>query len=356
MTTYLLAGGGTAGHVNPLLALADQIKKHEPGAEIIALGTSEGLESRLVPQRGYELLTVQRLPFPRKLNSSALRFPRQYRANVAAVRAIIRERKVDVVVGFGGYASAPAYSAAKAEGVPYAVHEANAMAGLANRRGAKNASLVAVAFEGTKLPGAVFTGMPLRPEIEALTLVSDKAAARKHFGLDESTVTLLVTGGSLGAKRINETLEASRKVLSAAGIQVLHIMGGNSTLREVSERGYVRVSYCDRMELAIASADVAIARAGAATVSEFSAVGLPAVYVPYPIGNGEQSLNAASAVAAAGAILVRDADFTPQFVANTVVPLLSDSKRLAAMSTAAEKVAISDGAERLYRLVAGLKR
>jgi UDP-N-acetylglucosamine--N-acetylmuramyl-(pentapeptide) pyrophosphoryl-undecaprenol N-acetylglucosamine transferase len=230
------------------------------------------------------------------------------------------------------------------------------MAGLANRRGSRNAALVAVAFEGTKLPGAVFTGMPLRPEIEALTSASDKSAARRFFGLDESTVTLLVTGGSLGAKRINETIEASRKVLSAAGIQVLHIMGGNSNLPEVSAPGYVRVSYCDRMELAIASADFAIARSGAATVSEFSAVGLPAVYVPYPVGNGEQSLNAATAVAASAAILVKDADFTLEFVANTVVPLLSDSKRLAAMSSAAEKVAISDGAQRLYRLVAALKR
>jgi UDP-N-acetylglucosamine--N-acetylmuramyl-(pentapeptide) pyrophosphoryl-undecaprenol N-acetylglucosamine transferase len=262
MTTYLLAGGGTAGHVNPLLALADQIMKHEPESQIIALGTSEGLESRLVPQRGYELITVERLPFPRRLTASALRFPMRYRANVARVRAIIRERKVDVVVGFGGYASAPAYSAARAEHVPYAVHEANAMAGLANRRGSRNAALVAVAFEGTKLPGAVFTGMPLRPEIEALTSASDKSAARRFFGLDESTVTLLVTGGSLGAKRINETIEASRKVLSAAGIQVLHIMGGNSNLPEVSAPGYVRVSYCDRMELAIASADFAIARLG----------------------------------------------------------------------------------------------
>lgn len=356
MTTYLLAGGGTAGHVNPLLALADQIKAHEPGAEIIALGTREGLESRLVPLRGYELLTVRRLPFPRKLNSDALKFPLRYRANVDSVRKMIRDRKVDIVVGFGGYASAPAYSAAKAEGVPYAIHEANAMPGLANRRGAKNAALVAAAFDGTKLPGAVLTGMPLRPEIEALTKNRDKTAARKFFGLEESTVTLLVTGGSLGARRINETIEASRKVLSAAGIQVLHIMGGNSTLPEVREPGYVRISYCDRMELALASADVAIARSGAATVSEFSAVGLPAVYVPYPVGNGEQSLNAASAVSAKAALLVKDVDFTPEFVANIIVPLVSDSKRLAAMSSAAIEVSIGDGAQRLYGLVAALKR
>ena len=356
MTTYLLAGGGTAGHVNPLLALADRIKLREPDAVVIALGTSEGLESRLVPLRGYELQTVARLPFPRKLNRYALSFFANYSKAVASVRELIETRGVDVVVGFGGYASAPAYDAARKAGVPYVIHEANALPGMANRRGAKHAAAVAVAFDGTPLKNAVVVGMPLRAEIEALVSGSDKAKAREHFGLDAKTPTLLVTGGSLGAKRINEAVDASRKVLAAAGIQVLHIMGNRSELPEVSEPLYVRIAYCDQMELAIAAADVAISRSGAATVSEFTAIGLPAVYVPYPVGNGEQALNASTAVAAEAAILVKDADFTPEFVANTVVPLVSNSKRIATMSAATSLIAISDGAERLYRLVAGLKR
>ena len=356
MTTYLLAGGGTAGHVNPLLALADRIKLHEPDAEIIALGTSEGLESRLVPLRGYELATIARLPFPRRINGYALRFPAQYAKAVSSIRELIRSRDVDVVVGFGGYASAPAYDAAAKENIPYVIHEANALPGMANRRGAKRAAGVAVAFEGTPLRNSVTVGMPLRAEIENLLTGFDKAEARKHFGLNASTATLLVTGGSLGAKRINETIEASRTVLSAAGIQVLHIMGNRSQLPEVQEPNYVRIAYRDRMDLAIAAADVAISRSGAATVSEFSAIGLPAIYVPYPVGNGEQALNASAAVAAEAAILVKDADFTPDFVANTVVPLISNSKRIATMSASTSLVAISDGAERLYRLVAAQKR
>ena len=355
MTTYLLAGGGTAGHVNPLLALADRIKLHEPEAVVIALGTEEGLEARLVPLRGYELCTVARLPFPRKLNRYALEFFSRYSKAVDSIGELIKARKIDVVVGFGGYASAPAYDAARKAKIPYVIHEANALPGLANRRGAKNAVAVAVAFEGTPLKNATVVGMPLRREIEGLLKGVDKAKAREHFGLDPKTPTLLVTGGSLGAKRINETIEAARTVLSAAGIQVLHIMGNRSELAEVRDSNYVRIAYCDRMELAISAADVAISRSGAATVSEFSAIGLPAIYVPYPVGNGEQALNARSAVAADAAILVKDAEFTPEFVANTVVPLVSNSKRIATMSAATSLVAITDGAERLYRLVAGLR-
>lgn len=356
MTTYLLAGGGTAGHVNPLLALADEILMNEPDAEIIALGTAEGLESQLVPERGYELVTIERLPFPRKLNKYALKFPGRYFRVIRQVRQLIRSRKVDVVVGFGGYASAPAYEAARAERVPFAIHEANALPGIANRRGAKYADVVAVAFAGTKLPKAQHVGMPLRREISFLVSLTDKTGPRKHFGLDQFTTTLLVTGGSLGAKRINDTIEASRHVLAAAGIQVLHIVGGRSDLPEVNEPGYRRIAYCDRMDLAIAAADLAVARSGAATVSEFSAVGLPAIYVPYPVGNGEQALNAGDAVATGAALVVRDALFTPDFVSSVVVPLASDSKRLAGMSAASSLIAISDGAQRLYRLVAALKR
>jgi len=355
MTNYLLAGGGTAGHVNPLLALADRIKLREPDSQVIALGTVEGLESRLVPLRGYELATVARLPFPRKLNRYALEFPGRYAKAVSSVRELIRERKIDVVVGFGGYASAPAYEAARAEKVPFVIHEANALPGLANRRGARHAAAVAVAFDGTKLKNAELVGMPLRSEIEALIEGFDKRAARKHFGLGEDTATLLVTGGSLGAKRINETLEASRHILAAAGIQVLHIMGDRSDLPEVHESNYVRVAYCDRMELAISAADVALARSGATTVSELTALGLPAIFVPYPVGNGEQALNARVSVAAGGSLLVNDADFDVDYVKNSVVPLVSNSRRLAAMSEAASAVAIKDGTERLYRLVAGLR-
>ena len=351
MTKYLLAGGGTAGHVNPLLALAEYIRQHDPEAKILTLGTVEGLESRLVPERGFELRTIARLPFPRKLNVYALRFPMLFARAVNQVEQLIREERIDVVVGFGGYASAPAYEAARKTRTPIVVHEANALPGMANRRAAKYASATGVAFENAPVHRARFVGMPLRPEIEALAESKAVGAARKHFGLKPDVVTLLVTGGSLGAKRINDTIEQSRKALAAAGVQVLHIVGSRSELSEVNEPGYCRIAYCDRMDLAIAASDIAVARAGASTVSEFSAIGLPAIYVPYAVGNGEQALNAKSVVAAGGAVLVADSNFTPEYVNSAVIPLVSSTKQIRAMAEAAKAVGVVDGTKRLFDLV-----
>jgi len=351
MTTYLLAGGGTAGHVNPLLALADEIRRTEPGSKIITLGTLEGLESRLVPQRGYKLETIERLPFPRKLSLYALQFPWKFSRAVDQVVQLIREKDIDVVVGFGGYASAPAYEAAKKVGIPLVVHEANALPGMANKRASKYADAVGVAFEGTPLKNASFVGMPLRAEIESLATIKDTEAARKHFGLQTDAVTLLVTGGSLGAKRLNETIELSRPALQAAGIQVLHIVGNRSELKPTQESGYSRLDYCDRMDLAIAAADFAVARAGASTVSEFAAVGLPAVYVPYAVGNGEQELNVKSLVERGGGRLVKDSDFNPDYVKDSLIPLVSSAKVIRQMSEAAKKSGVANGTSRLLALI-----
>lgn len=354
MTNFLLTGGGTAGHVNPLLALAEAIKADSKSHSVLALGTAEGLEQKLVPARGYELAVIARLPFPRKLNSYAFKFPSAFLKAVASCETLLRERKIDVVVGFGGYASAPAYLAARRLGIPVVIHEANALPGWANKFGNRFAAATGVAFKSTPLRNAKFVGMPLRKEIEDISKSADKAKAREFFGLDPKTITLLVTGGSLGARKINQTIEDSRKVLSAAGIQVLHIVGGKSEFEEVSDSDYRRIKYCDRMELAIAASDFAIARAGASTVSEFAAVGLPAAYVPYPVGNGEQKLNVKDLISAGGGELVLDSDFTPEYVSEKLIPLISNTKALSAMSAAARANGISDGTSRLLKLVQGV--
>ncbi|MEO0313367.1 MAG: hypothetical protein RL140_597 [Actinomycetota bacterium] len=354
MTNYLLAGGGTGGHVNPLLALAEYIRANEPDSKVWALGTAEGLESRLVPERGFELLTIARLPFPRKPGSYALKFPFAFAKAVSQIQSKIRELQIDVLVGFGGYASAPAYVAARRMKIPYVIHEANALPGMANKLGAKKAAAVGVAFEGTALPGAQCIGMPLRAEIEAAFRHIDVSSAREHFGLDAKQPTLLVTGGSLGAKRINEQVVAAYPALDAAGIQVLHIVGGNSELEEVRSKSLVRIKYCDRMDLAISASNLAIARAGASTVCEFGAFGLPTVFVPYPVGNGEQRFNAAQLVKAEAAMLVDDATFDASFVRDRIIPLISNPKQLDSMSKAAKAASIADGTSRLYRLVQGV--
>jgi len=351
VTRYLLAGGGTAGHVNPLLAVADRLRRDDPGAEVLVLGTKEGLEARLVPQRGYELATIPKLPFPRRPNAAALRFPGEYRRSIRTVRGLIRDRGIDAVVGFGGYAAAPAYSAARSEGVPLVLHEANARPGLANRLGARYTPWVGVAFEGTPLPHPTFVGMPLRVEIEQLDRAAARPEAAAEFGLDPDRPTLLVTGGSLGARRINQTVAARAEALTAAGWQVLHIQGGRGELADPGVEGYRLLEYCDRMDLALAIADAAVARAGAATVCEFAALGIPAVYVPFPIGNGEQRYNAAGVLRAGGGVLVDDAAFEPAWVDANLLPLLADRSRVAEMGERAASAGVRDGSDRMVALI-----
>jgi UDP-N-acetylglucosamine--N-acetylmuramyl-(pentapeptide) pyrophosphoryl-undecaprenol N-acetylglucosamine transferase len=351
MTTYLLAGGGTAGHVNPLLAVADALRDREPDATILVLGTAEGLEARLVPARGYELITIPRLPFPRRPNAQALRFPARLRAAVDSVAATISSRSVDVVVGFGGYAAAPAYLAARRTKTPLAVHEANARPGIANRLGSWVTRFVGVAFHTTRLRNATFVGMPLRREIEQLDRHAARSEGIREFGLSADAPVLLVTGGSTGARSINRTIADSVPLILGAGWQVLHIAGEKSEIVDPELPGYTLLKYCDRMDLAIAVAEFAVARSGSATVSEFSAVGIPAAYVPYPVGNGEQRFNAADVLAAGGAILVADAAFTPDWVATTLVPLLTDRALIAEMAAATATVGVLDGADRFADLV-----
>ena len=351
MTTYLLAGGGTAGHVNPLLAVADRLRETEPEAVILVLGTKEGLEARLVPARGYELLTIERLPFPRKPGKALLRFPGRQRAAIAAIRKIFTSRQVDVVVGFGGYASAPAYLAAAAAKLPFVVHEANAKPGLANRLGARFTRYVGIAHRNTTIPHGTFVGMPLRREIEQLDRPTARAEALEYFGLEAEKPVLLVTGGSTGARRINATIINSAALVLGTGWQVLHIAGEKAEVRDPGLPGYVFTNYCDRMDLAIAVADLAVSRSGSATVSELTAVGVAAVYVPYPVGNGEQRFNAADAVAAGGAVIVADADFTPAWVGSSLIPLLQDRAAIAEMAVRSASVGVADGADRMVALV-----
>ncbi|GGL22018.1 undecaprenyldiphospho-muramoylpentapeptide beta-N-acetylglucosaminyltransferase [Phycicoccus endophyticus] len=351
--SVLLAGGGTAGHVSPLLALADCLRRRDPQVRVAALGTAEGLEARLVPARGYPLHEVPRVPFPRRPDAAALRLPGDLRRAVAAAERALEQSAAEVVVGFGGFVASPAYLAARRRRVPVVVHEQNARPGLANRLGARVAAEVAVTFPGTPLRGATVTGMPLRHEIATLDRAALRAEAREHFGLAEGP-TLLVTGGSLGAARLNGAFAAAAAELSAAGVQVLHVTGAGKEVDPGPLPGarYVVLPYCDRMDLAYAAADLVVARSGANTVCELTAVGLPAVYVPLPIGNGEQRLNVSHVLDAGGGLVVDDALVDARWVGDVVLPLAQDEERVAAMGRAASSVGQRDGDERLADLVA----
>ncbi|CAB4688619.1 MAG: undecaprenyldiphospho-muramoylpentapeptide beta-N-acetylglucosaminyltransferase [Actinobacteria bacterium] len=352
----LLAGGGTAGHTSPLLATADALRRLVPDVEITCLGTPRGLENTVVPAAGYPLELVSPVPMPRKPGPDLARFPARLRGSVRETVAVLDRIAPDVVVGYGGYVSIPAYLAARRR-VPIVVHEQNAVPGLANKVGARIAARrggrVAVSFPDTELPGAEYVGLPIRRMISTLDRVASRAEARAYFGLDPDLPTLVVTGGSQGARRLNQSISAASAALGAAGVQVLHVVGpqGEATPVE-SGTPYVVVHYVDRMDLALAAADLMVCRAGASSVTEAAAVGVPAIFVPLPIGNGEQPANARPVVEAGGAILVADADFTSDWVASTVPALATDPHRLAAMSAAASGLIRRDADDALARIIA----
>ncbi|MCD4549243.1 undecaprenyldiphospho-muramoylpentapeptide beta-N-acetylglucosaminyltransferase [Schaalia sp. lx-260] len=363
---FLLAGGGTAGHVNPLLATGHVLR--EGGNEVIVLGTQEGLESDLVPAHGFPLETIEKVPLPRKPTPALMTLPLRLRRAVKRCEELLES--VDVLVGFGGYVSTPAYFAARSRGVPVVIHEQNVRPGLANRLGAQWARVVALTFESTPLQArrgmTTVTGLPLR------SAISELAQARRHpdqlqdrrfqaaarLGISSDMKTLLVTGGSLGAVHLNEVVTQAARFLPE-DVQVIHLTGRGkdeavrTAVQEagVSSRWLVH-DYLSTMEDALAVADLVLCRSGAGTVAEMTALGLPCVYVPLPIGNGEQRLNAADHVACGGALLVEDACVDADFVREEVFSLML-SDHLDQMKRASVNIGKTDAATRLADLVMG---
>ncbi|MGW0890201.1 undecaprenyldiphospho-muramoylpentapeptide beta-N-acetylglucosaminyltransferase [Saccharopolyspora sp. NPDC002578] len=334
--SVVVAGGGTAGHIEPALALADAVRRLRPDARITALGTERGLENRLVPARGYPLELVPPVPMPRKPSAELLKMPGKVWDSVRKTKDVLERVEADVVVGFGGYVSLPAYLAARGK-TPIVVHEANARAGMANKVGARFAERILAATPDSGLAGARPIGIPLRESITGLDRAALRMQARQFFGLHPHAPTILVFGGSQGAQTLNTAFSGAAQALGRAGIGVLHAHGPKNTLAVQQVPGapiYNAVPYLERMDLAYAAADLVVCRSGAMTVAEVSAVGLPAVFVPLPHGNGEQALNAQPVVSAGGALLVSDEDMTPDKVINEILPLGRDPQRLQMMSRA----------------------
>ncbi len=338
--SIVVAGGGTAGHIEPAMAVADALIDIDPSISVTALGTARGLETTLVPERGYRLELIPPVPLPRKPNADLAELPLRLRASVAATRRVLAEVDADVVIGFGGYVALPAYLAARmhfrsSRRLPVVIHEANARAGIANKVGARVAQRVLAAVPGSGLEADVI-GIPVRAAISDLDRAAMRREARAYFGLDADAPTLLVFGGSQGAQSLNAAVRGAAQVLADNNVGVLHAYGKKNTFEPFEGTpAYVGVPYISRMDLAYAAADLAVCRSGAMTVAEVSATGLPALYVPLPHGNGEQRLNAGPLVAAGGGLMVDDADLTSDYVAQTIPPLLTDPARLTAMSVAA---------------------
>ena len=363
--SVVVAGGGTAGHIEPALAVADALRVLDPTVTVTALGSSRGLETTLVPARGYALELIPPVPLPRKPTVDLLKLPVRVVRSVRRTREVFAAVEADVLVGFGGYVALPAYLAARGRllgrggRIPVVVHEANASAGIANKVGARSAQrvLAAVAGSGIAARGsadAEVIGIPVRPTITGLDRAAMRAQAREHFGLPEHGPVLLVFGGSQGARSLNDAVSGASSALAEAGISVLHAHGPKNSL-DIEQYNpnapYVARAYIDRMDLAYAAADLAICRSGAMTVAEVSATGLPAVYVPLPHGNGEQELNARPVVDAGGGILVSDASVTERYVRESVVALLADTERIATMSRAAAGAGHKDAATAVAQIV-----
>lgn len=362
-TSVLIAGGGSAGHVQPALAVADALVAADAEVVITCIGTAGGLETVLVPERGYRLELIPEVKFRRKVGPELLRLPDRLVGTVLAVRTVLRDKQVDVVIGFGGYVSLPAYLAARLSfrhRVPVVVHEANARAGIANRIGARLATVVAAAVPGSGLRGARVVGNPVRRSLSGLDLPALRPAARAHFGLDPDAPTLLVIGGSLGAVKLNDAFSGVAAELGRAGVGVLHAHGRTKPVvlppPEPGVPAYVPTPYLDRMDLAYAAADLVVARSGAMTVAEIGALKVPVVYVPLVFGNGEQRLNAIGQAQSGAALILAEDDLTAATILGRIVPLVKDRAALAKMSAAAGGSATLDADEVLARIVLAAAR
>lgn len=345
----VLAGGGTAGHIEPALNLADEIKKRHPNAKITALGTEKGLEVSLVPARGYDLELIPAVPLPRKPNLDLLTLPVRLRIAIAQTKSILQKLDADVLIGFGGYVSIPAYLAAKGN-VPIIVHEANAKPGLANRVGAQFADAVAITVPNS-LANGVLTGMPIRDVITNLDRASQRSEARNYFGIQGDGPTLLVFGGSQGAQSLNKVVEQAKRDGYLEEVTVLHAVGKKNEFAFPPSNNYFPVHFIDRMDLAYAASDFVISRSGAMSVAELTAVGMPACFVPLPIGNGEQKVNANAVVKTGGALVVETAEFTAEYVNEKIVPILKSKEVLAKMSSASKSLGRQDASARLADVV-----
>lgn len=355
--TVLVVAGGTAGHIEPALAVAEAVEKLYSRAACVFVGTPQGMENRLVTARGFEIRHVNQRALPRRLNTDLVATPFRLVKNIRVAASILRKESADIVVGFGGYVCVPVFIAAGVAStipgrkkIPVIVHEANARKGITTTLGSKWADRVLAAFENTGLDAEV-VGNPVRDSIASLDREGLQAQARDYFELPQDKPVVLVVGGSQGAQRLNTACEQAADAMTDAGVAVLHAHGMNNTVN-VSEKarkqGYIPTNYIDRMDLAYAAADIIVCRSGAMTVAEVEAVGLPAVFVPLPHGNGEQRLNCAHLVAAGSAEMIEDDHFTSDYVLNTVVAIANDKTRIAEMSrnaaqrsgpTVAEKIA-----------------
>ncbi|OFL17868.1 UDP-N-acetylglucosamine--N-acetylmuramyl-(pentapeptide) pyrophosphoryl-undecaprenol N-acetylglucosamine transferase [Corynebacterium sp. HMSC067D03] len=345
----VLAGGGTAGHIEPALAVGE-VLRDQFGANVVALGTERGLETTIVPARGFQLALIDPVPIPRKKPWKLAAVPAKLLRSVNQAKEAMKSSGAQVVLGTGGYVSAPAYLAAKSLRLPFFVLETNALAGMANKLGVKLGGVGLNAVANSGMAGDV-VGIPVRPGVGVDPDGAKRERGLRTWGLDPEKTTVLVTGGSQGAVSINTALAGAVERITAAGHQVLHAYGRKNDAPAPHE-GYTAVPYIDDMEAAYAVADVVVCRSGAMTVAENSAAGVPAIYIPLPHGNGEQGLNSAHLVATGAALRIDDAELNGDVLVEKLLPLLNNDDARAEMRRAIAQSGAGNVAEDLARRIA----
>jgi UDP-N-acetylglucosamine--N-acetylmuramyl-(pentapeptide) pyrophosphoryl-undecaprenol N-acetylglucosamine transferase len=361
----VIAAGGTGGHIFPGLALADALRRADPNAGVSFVGTRRGLEKTLIPRAGYSLEFVDMVPFA---GSGKALLPFALVRSAWQARRLLRTTGADVAVGMGGYASIPLILGARLAGVPSLIHESGAIAGRANRVAALLTRNVAVAFDeaaGVFKGKARTVGMPLNPQIAAFDRGRLRAEARAAFAIPDGSTMVLVSGGSQGSVRLNDAAvglaarwrerDDVRIVLKAGEVHA------DSVRRRIEESGAGRivqlVSFFERMDRAYAAADLMLSRAGAGTVAELAAVGLPSILVPYPHApDDHQAVNASVLTKVGAAVMVRDAEASPEVLGPAIEDLLDHPDKLHAMGEATAEVARPHAAEELARWVTELAR
>jgi len=349
--TIAMAGGGTGGHVYPALAMADALT--ERGHTMLYLGDPGRLEGRVVPARGMPFHPVPALQYPRSGLVAKARFALGLLSSVMASRRLLKKLGVEMVVGVGGYISAPPVLAAWTLGIPTAIHEANVTPGMANKLCARVADQILLTYEATatRLPGSApreVVGCPVRPVV----LKGNADAARERYGLTADKPVVLVVGGSLGAKAIND-LGLALARLPDRNFQLLHVTGPkykDAVAAELGEppEGVVLVGYEDKMQDSLAAADLIVARAGSSTLAEVTVVGLPSVLVPSPnVTDNHQEGNARGLEAVGAAMVVVERDLDLAAAARSIAELAGDAERLAKMGAAAKTLGRPDTAQQV---------
>jgi UDP-N-acetylglucosamine--N-acetylmuramyl-(pentapeptide) pyrophosphoryl-undecaprenol N-acetylglucosamine transferase len=334
----VLAGGGTAGHIEPALAVARAWRERYPESRITFLGTSSGLETSLVPQAGFDLHLIPKVSISRSVSPTLLAVPLQLIRSVATTLRVVRT--ADCAIGFGGYVSAPLYVAAKLARKPFVIHEQNAKAGWANRVGASFTKFVALSYPVAEISKGVVTGLPLRRDVvNAVRGAShDWSNARLHakkkiaalYGFSEEDPIIFIFGGSQGSLAINKVINKSIDIFHKSSCSVIHGIGrGNQGAAQSAH--YVAVEYITDMADHYLAADLIIARSGAVTCAETAALGKYALFIPLPIGNGEQALNADSLQSAGRAEILTQSEFSPHWIEQNLDRILAKSSSLTDM-------------------------